>query len=154
MSATTSEQALISKGFVKGSDGEWRKGAQNNNVAQRRTCGIEKPPPEAKARRRGRMNRTEERMAAVLESEKASGKILRFEFEGITLRFAGTPEHPPCSYTPDFAVFDAHGLRFVEVKGSHVFGNAVLRFKGARAAWPEFRFEMWQWSEGAWSRLH
>lgn len=51
-------------------------------------------------RRRGIMNKTERAFSMILEAQKQKGEILRWEFEGITLRFSGL------RYTPDFVVFD------------------------------------------------
>ncbi len=45
------------------------------------------------------MNKTEREYALILEARKRAGEIRRYEFEGITLRFANV------KYTPDFVVF-------------------------------------------------
>jgi hypothetical protein len=79
--------------------------------------------------RRGHMNKTEAAFALILEAQKRKGDILRYDFEGITLRFAGV------RYTPDFVVFPpaiavSGQIKFIEVKGPFVkgkFGSGLLR---------------------------
>ncbi len=44
------------------------------------------------------MNKTESEFALLLEAQKRTNEILRYEFEGVTLRFANV------KYTPDFVV--------------------------------------------------
>lgn len=109
-------------------------------------------------RRRGNMNATESDFAMALEAQKRAGEILRYEFEGLTLRWADM------RYTPDFVVFPCGGLvlqqlepapiKLIEVKGGHIWSRDIVRFKGARAYWPEFAFEMWQKTKQGWKRLH
>ena len=105
--------------------------------------------------KRGVMNKTESEFSFILEGQKKAGEILRYEFEGITLRWADM------RYTPDFVVFntllafderlDAR-LTLIEVKGAHIWSRDIVRFKGARAYWPEFAFEMWQKTKSGWNR--
>lgn len=104
------------------------------------------------------MNKTESEFALMLEAQKRSGEILRYEFEGITLRWADM------RYTPDFVVFTnayapdasgdpaAHWISLIEVKGGHIWDRDIVRFKGARAYWPEFAFEIWQKTKQGWRR--
>jgi hypothetical protein len=115
-----------------------------------------------------RMNKTEREFSFILEAMKRRGEILRYEFEGITLRWADM------KYTPDFVVFsnvmqmlkqmevikpgeyttvEWSGLKLIEVKGAHIWDRDIVRFKGARAYWPEFAFEMHQKKEGQWKRI-
>ncbi len=103
------------------------------------------------------MNKTESEFALILESLKRSGKILRYEFEGVTLRFANV------KYTPDFVVIgncyvEGHpvAMRFIEVKGPFIKGNrerAVERFRHAKTYWPEFGFELHQKTKDGWKQL-
>ncbi len=103
------------------------------------------------------MNKTEAEFALRLEAQKRAGEILRYEFEGLTLRFANV------RYTPDFVVFDSMGkstaphlIRFIEVKGPFIKGNrerAVERFRHAKTYWPEFTFEMHQKTKEGWRQL-
>ncbi len=125
----------------------------------------------ASARPLSRMNKTEAAYALILEAMKRRGEILRYEYEGITLRWADM------KYTPDFLVFTcrtysragladeiaADAIMFggklptniclIEVKGAHIWSRDIVRFKGARAFWPEFQFEMHQKKGGQWLRL-
>ncbi len=107
------------------------------------------------------MNKTEAEFALQLEAQKRAGEILRYEFEGVTLRFANV------KYTPDFVVFGYVGdiesgyvvvpfIKLIEVKGPFIKGNrerAVERFRHAKTYWPEFTFEMWQKKDGSWSQI-
>ncbi len=108
------------------------------------------------------MNKTESEFALRLEAQKRAGEILRYEFEGITLRFANV------KYTPDFVVFEdiylqgkhhtkiATVTKFIEVKGPFIRGNrerAVERFRHAKTYWPEFAFEMWQKKDVIWTQI-
>ncbi len=99
------------------------------------------------------MNKVESEYALILEAQKRAGEILRFEFEGITLRFANV------RYTPDFVVLNNppnSALTFIEVKGPFIKGNrerAIERFRHAKTFWPEFSFEMWQKKEGQWTQI-
>ncbi len=108
------------------------------------------------APRRGRMNKVEAEFAMILEAQKRSREIMRYGFEGITLRFANV------KYTPDFVVFyrDIAGfqprLKLIEVKGPWIKGNrerAVERFRHAQTYWPEFSFECWQKKDGSWQQI-
>ncbi len=102
------------------------------------------------------MNKTESEFALILEEQKREGKILRYIFEGMTLRFANV------KFTPDFVVFVGHSEfdygypKFVEVKGPFIKGNrerAVERFRHAKTYWPEFTFECWQKKDGQWTQI-
>ncbi len=110
---------------------------------------------KVKIKKRGRMNRVEQEYAMILEAQKRAGEILRYEFEGITLRFAGV------KYTPDFVVISAnsvlsHALRYIEVKGPWIKGNrerAIERYRHAKTYWPEFTFEMHQKTKAGWKQI-
>ena len=118
--------------------------------------------PKARTRigLRCRMNKTESEFALILEAMKRKGEILRYEFEGITLRFANV------KYTPDFVVFEEwtdppitacpFRVKFIEVKGPFIKGNrerAVERFRHAKTYWPEFTFELHQKTRDGWRQL-
>ncbi len=114
------------------------------------------------------MNKTEAEFALMLEAQKRAGEILRYEFEGITLRWADM------RYTPDFVVFyrafdvrkrigtleemkedrETTSIKLIEVKGGHIWDRDIVRFKGARAYWPEFSFEMIQKTKQGWKRKY
>ncbi len=110
--------------------------------------------------RRGRMNKTEAEYAMILEAMKRKGEILRWEYEGLTLRFANV------KYTPDFVVFVlprchdngciSTSIKFIEVKGLFIKGNrerAVERFRHAKTYWSEFQFELHQKTRNGWNQL-
>ncbi len=115
---------------------------------------------EGKKGRHG-MNKTESEFAMILEAMKRKGEILRYEFEGVTLRFAGV------RYTPDFVVFGhiddpaaanfgAPFVKLIEVKGPWIKGNrerAVERFRHAKTFWPEFTFELHQKTRNGWRQI-
>jgi hypothetical protein len=95
------------------------------------------------------MNATESEFARILAAMRARGDIIRAEYEGLTLRWSGM------RYTPDFVVFGlSEKITLIEIKGAHIWDRDLVRFKGARAYWPEFDFEMHQKREGAWKRLY
>lgn len=109
-------------------------------------------------------SKTESEYAQILESMKSRGEILRWEYQGMTLRWFDM------KYTPDFVVFDhpraertnapnpwiSNGIKMIEVKGPHIHyrQQAVARFKGARGFWPEFAFEMHQRTKDGWKRIY
>ena len=119
-------------------------------------------PGATSTRRRGIMNKTELEFAMFLEVMKEKGEILRYEYEGITFRWADM------RYTPDFIItkvipVDCESCgkrqtimltyhRLIEVKGAHIWDRDIVRFKGARAYWPEFAFEMYQKTRDGWKR--
>lgn len=116
----------------------------------------------AGGKKRHSMNKTEAEFALILEAQKRKGEILRYEYEGITLRFAGV------KYTPDFVVFEPttttmrYGhefitrMKLIEIKGAFTkgkFERAIERFRHARTYWPEFQFEMWQKQQTGWKQI-
>jgi hypothetical protein len=112
-------------------------------------------PGAAKARR-GVMNKTEREFAFILEAMKRRGDILRYEFEGVTLRFNGL------RFTPDFAVFPtaisvSGQIKLVEVKGAFIkgkFERAVERFRHAKTFYGDvFLFELHQRTRQGWRQI-
>ncbi len=120
--------------------------------------------PIVATKRRGSMNKVEAEFGLILEAMKRKGEILRYEFEGITLRFANV------RYTPDFVViYEGHTpalpdeacytftrTKFIEVKGPFIKGNrerAVERYRHAKTYWPEFTFELHQRTKEGWKQL-
>jgi hypothetical protein len=114
------------------------------------------PPALRSTRTSKQPNKTEAEFGRILEAQKQRGEIIRYEYEGMTFRWSGM------RYTPDWiVVYDAcdeysglWGFKAIEVKGGHIFDRDIVRFKGARALWPEIDFEMWQKKAGQWSRIH
>lgn len=99
----------------------------------------------------------------ILESMKQAGKIVEHRYEGIKLAWGTDPRSGrPMIYTPDFYVVRAAfrqklyiaDILLVEVKGSKIWPKDMIRFKGCRAEWPMFDFEMHQRGrDGAWTRI-
>ncbi len=105
----------------------------------------------AKPRGRRKMNKTEAAYALILEAKKRTGQVVRYGWEEITLRW---PDG--MSYTPDFCVWYPNvpsQLVFVETKGPWIEDDAKVKFRAARAHWPEFDFQMWQLKKGLWTQL-
>ncbi len=118
---------------------------------------------EVRKVRRGAMNKTEREFSMILEAMKRKGEILRYEFEGMTLRWFDM------RYTPDFVVLTPWtfkdyesgrektwlDIKLIEVKGAHIHyaQQAMARFKGARGFWPEFTFELHQRTKEGWRQL-
>jgi hypothetical protein len=117
-------------------------------------------------RKRGKITGVEREFGLMLEAQKRKGEILRYEFQGITLRW-GVDEKTGDSmkYTPDWVVFDyvttdigaevPYISKLIEVKGPHIHyrQQAIARFKGCRAWWPEFTFELWQKTKEGWKQI-
>lgn len=79
----------------------------------------------------GKMNRTEAAYAAFLDTLKACGDVVWWEFEGYKLRLADNT-----FYSPDFAVLRASGvLEMHEVKGFWQ-DDARVKIKVAAAKFP------------------
>jgi hypothetical protein len=109
--------------------------------------------PEAKPKKlRGGAklpNKTEAEFGLILESQKGRGEIIRYVYQGITLHWGDGMR-----YTPDwFVILPARIHRCVEVKGARIWDRDIVRFKGCKAEWPEFEFEMHQKAEGRWQRI-
>jgi hypothetical protein len=120
------------------------------------------PPPslrvsqQAPKIRRGVMNKIETEFAMILQAQRQRGDILRYEFEGITLRFASV------RYTPDFVVFPpatavSGQVKLIEVKGPFIkgkFERAIERFRHARTYYGDvFLFELHQRTRQGWRRI-
>lgn len=106
--------------------------------------------------RRSQMNKSEHEYSLILESKKRRGEINDYKFEGITLRWGEDPETGRAMrFTPDFTVWKDGGaeIEFHEVKG-FIRSRDLVRFKGARAEWSRYHFELWQKREGQWARIY
>jgi hypothetical protein len=99
-----------------------------------------------------RMNRAEVEYALVLEAMKRRGDIVSWAFEAITLRLADG-----CRYTPDFfVVVERLGglrLRFIEVKGKHIWDDAKVKWRVAKEQNPWAEWEMHQKTRDGWKRI-
>lgn len=129
------------------------KTAENKQNA---VAGLAAPSKTAKSGKRGQMNKTEREFSMIVEAMKSRGEILRWEFEGLTLRWRDRETGELIRYTPDFVVFHLAYIKLIEVKGAFIkgkFERAIERFRHARTYWPEFQFEMHQRKAGQWSRI-
>lgn len=123
-----------------------------------------------------KMSRPEREMGMMLEAQKRAGEIVDYRFQGMSLAYGEDPETGILlRYKCDWVVILGGGdpkkemtgliynlppatrFKIIECKGSgkHAISAAAkLRFKGAKAAWPMFQFEMWQrLSDGQWRRV-
>lgn len=118
----------------------------------------EPKPGKGKPRGRKGMNDTERAYSLILEAQKAAGNIERWEREGMTLRW---PDG--MAYSPDFMVVKKviwehpesplTQILFIETKGAYIRDDALVKFRAARAHWPEFEFRMMQRVKGVWTEL-
>lgn len=111
----------------------------------KKAAGLSKP------RGRKGMNKTEAAFALILEAEKRAGLWQRYEREGLTLRW---PDG--MTYTSDFVAFAPESgspMTFIETKGEFIEGDALVKFRAARAHWPEFHFKMMQLKKGSWEQI-
>jgi hypothetical protein len=114
-----------------------------------------KPGGKARAFR----TKTEREFAVLLEHMKRTDEILRYDYEGITLRWPVGDEI--IRYTPDFVVFPpaiavSGQIKLIEVKGAFTkgkFERAIERFRHARTYWPQFLFELHQKTADGWRRI-
>lgn len=103
--------------------------------------------------------KTEREFAVLLEHMKRTDQILRYDYEGITLRWLSG--HQIIRYTPDFVVFPpaiavSGQIKFIEVKGPFIkgkFERAIERFRHAQTYWPQFLFELHQKIKDGWRRI-
>lgn len=107
-----------------------------------------------------KMTRPEKEMGMILEAQKRAGEIVDYRFQGMSLAWGRDPETGILMrYKCDWVVFtgirtnDLCAIKIVECKGKHIFPQDMIRFKGCRAEWPMFQFEMWQLSGGEWRRV-
>ena len=100
------------------------------------------PPRSSPAAPRGK-NKTE------LEFEL----WFRYEHPSITLLYEVVKLQidRSCWYLPDF--FCPELSTFYETKGGHIYEDAVIKFKAARAIHSWARFEMWQKWQGSWRQI-
>ena len=109
---------------------------------------IDGEPPKSRAPAGGdRMNKTEARYAHELELLQRAGVVLWWAFGSMKIRLANRTW-----YTPDFAILDSVGLRFVEIKG-FLRDDAAVKFKVARETYQQFKFTMLRWVNGAWQEF-
>jgi hypothetical protein len=105
---------------------------------------------------KSRLNKTETDFSNRLEAQKRAGEINEWRFGSIKLAWGEDPETgKPMFYTADFSVWKDAGpdVLFIEVKNNYIHPKDWIRFKGARARWPRYHFELHQKREGQWTRL-
>lgn len=60
-------------------------------------------------------------------------------------------------YCPDFSYreqrLEEEVSVLIEVKGPHIRDRDLVRFRGCKAEWSEFEFQMWQEVEHDWKRI-
>lgn len=120
-------------------------------------------PVESKLPKPVEMTRPEREMSLILEAQKREGKILEYRFHPIKLAWGVDPDTGKAMiYTPDFLVVKsefrqnlyARDMVMIETKGSELHQSAITRFKGCRACWPMFSFELHQRDkDGAWRQV-
>ena len=100
-------------------------------------------------KRRGIPTKLEAKFAKeILDPMVASGEIVGYECEGLTLRHAGT------AVTPDYVGWEPSGRpALFEVKGTRLTEATVLRMKLHAAARPWLRWRIYSRRDGAW-RVH
>lgn len=108
-----------------------------------------------------RMNKTERDYSFRLEAMRQAGNINRWKFQGVRLLWGVDPKTGRAMYyKPDFLVFmPSTGsivesrVKLIEVKGPQIWDRDKVRFRGCRAEYPEFDFELWQREKGEWRKL-
>lgn len=129
---------------------------------------------ERKPKKRGLMNKTESEFGLYLEALKRNGEILRYDFQGLTLRWQSGDDI--IRYTPDFVVFEegfekrthhidgtttttvSWRIKLIEVKGGYTkmpgyLERAVERFRHARTFWPQFQFDLHKKTKQGWKKI-
>lgn len=97
------------------------------------------------------MSNAELEYAMILERMKREHEIESYKYEGVTLKLADG-----CRFTPDFFVVVSAlvlRLRFVEVKGKHVWEDSIVKFKVAREQNPWAEWQLHQRTKDGWYRL-
>lgn len=120
-----------------------------------------------------KMSRPEKEMGMMLEAQKRAAEIVDYRFQGMSLAYSPDPEtgillRYKCDYVVierleerknimDWPLMSLSAIKIIECKGygKHAISAAAkLRFKGAKAAWPMFQFEMHQrCQDGQWRRV-
>jgi hypothetical protein len=109
------------------------------------------PHPEKVLRHAKAPNKTERDFGLILEAQKRKEEIVRYEYEGVALRLADG-----CKFTPDYFIIVSISplkIRFAETKGPHLWEDALVKFKVAKAIHYWAEWELWQKKAGTWSRL-
>lgn len=161
----TLEQAqahAIRHGYQLAEPCDAKTGAQPAGSAAEALSASKNP----KLTRKDRMTRPEREMALILEAKKRRGEILEWRFEGISLAWGVDPvTGKQMWYSADFWVyrnptfedsehlFERLPITLIETKGARLFNAQLVRFRGCRACWPQFNFELHQLANGTWCRV-
>lgn len=110
-----------------------------------------------------KMTIPEKEMDLMLKVQQQKGEILEYRFHPLKLAWGVDPDTGNAMiYTPDFLVVRgefrqniyAKDIVLIETKGSKLFHAHLVRFRGCRACWPIFQFELHQRDkEGGWRRV-
>jgi len=130
----------------------WQDDIYTDFIARRSAKAVAEPMPHGGATQiirqssRG-MNKTETRFKLTfLEPMLAAGEIDEIgEHESITLRLANG-----LRYRPDFPTWKGDKLTFYEVKGAHVWEDALKSLKVAANKYKRCRFFLYKYSGGQW----
>jgi hypothetical protein len=129
-----------------------------------------------KGRKSPQMNKTEAEFGRILEAQKQRGEIVEYRHQGIRLSWGIDPgTEKPMWYTPDFYVVESAeklllgkaispdrgifwtlGIKIIEIKSGARASKTDKdrgRFRGCRACWPMFQFELWEKKAGQWKRI-
>jgi len=132
--------------------------------------GRDEQPAKSKLPQPVQMSRPEIEMGMMLEKQKRDGEIVDYIFQGMSLAYGKDPEtgillRYKCDYVVIAGILQDMNeeppfwsrIKIIECKGDgkHAISAAAkLRFKGAKAAWPMFKFEMHQRGrDGQWRRV-
>ena len=123
----------------------WSRAQYQAYLASRGTI----PKPTRKKHLAGRTaprkgkNKTEAEFESWFKYRHPSVALL---YEAVKLQIDQT-----CWYLPDFWCPEL--MTFYEVKGPHIFEDAVVKYKAARALHQWAHFEMWQKRLGSWRQI-
>lgn len=124
-------------------------GAKHEQAVLRR-MSAEAPQARTQALGRmkaGKMNKTEQAYADILEARKHAGEIVWYAFEPINIRLADK-----CFYSPDFMVMLANGvIEIHETKGGYITDDSLVKIKAAAELLP-FQFCIMKREKGVWHR--
>lgn len=104
------------------------------------------------------MTKPEREYGLILEAMKRKGEVVDYRFQGMSLAWGKDPESGilmryKCDYV---VILDSEfyaRFKIIECKGPHIYPQDLIRFKGCRAEWPMFQFEMWQLTATGWQRI-
>ncbi len=100
-------------------------------------------------RKRGKKNKSEQAYEHYLALEKATGRVLDWWFEPMSLRLSECDAGQPLRYSPDFLVLAADGTVYLDdvkapLRRGQKFDDpaAVIRIKAAADRYPLFLFRI------------